>query len=314
MKLKVSVIAALIFSLVVSTASIDSAFAVSTTGHATPGGSGIKPAVNPNFPSVVYRVGASYQKGLAVRDADGNTQKGTEPFKGYGIVLTHKIMWTPDIEEISWLGNARYHTHLIVPTAFTESSVANGPYNNSLGFGDPSFFPLDLSWHFDRVQLMYYLGGFLPIGDYDKGNPTSLGRGFWSLVNIAGITWWIDEKKDWCLSVLARYEKHYTKKDTDFRNGDDLSFEWSLSKNITKEWEIGLVGYDWMQVTDDKGRDELGRSADLYDRDEVHALGLEAQYTNFEQGWQIALRGMRDYKTESRNEAWNTTLTFTYLF
>lgn len=314
MKLKVSFIAAFVSSLFFLLAGADLSFAQATNGHATPGGSGIKPAIMPNFPGLVYRVGLSYQHAFAMRDDSGNTNQRTEPLKAYGISLSHKLVWTPDIEEISWLGNARYHAHIIVPTTFAEMSAAGGPYNNSIGFGDPSFFPIDLSWQFDRVQLDYWIGGFIPIGDYDKGNPTSLGRGFWSWVNIAGVTWWIDEKKDWCLSVLARYEKHYTKKDTDFRNGDDLSFEWSISKNITKEWELGLVGYNWFQVGDDKGVDENGINADKYDKDQVHAVGLEAQYTNFEQGWQIALRGMRDYKAKNRLETWNTTLTFTYLF
>lgn len=310
MKTKLLAVFAFIFSLMTA----DLAYAVSTTGHASPGGSGIRPMTFPTMPSFVYRVCMTYQEGLAMRDDNGRIQRGTEPFKANGISLGHKFVWTPDMDRISWLGNAQYHTHLIVPTTFAQMSAGGSRFQHSTGFGDPSFFPLDLSWDYEHLQLTYSLGGFLPIGDYDKGNPTSLGRGFWSLVNIIGINWYPDEQKEWCLSLLTRYEKHYTQKDTDFRNGDDLSFEWSISKKLAKNWELGLVGYDWIQVRDDKGVDLAGRSADLYRKDQVHAAGLELEYTNYEHAFSIGLRGLRDWKAEGRLESWSISTTFTFLF
>lgn len=62
MKLKVSFIAAFVFSLFFLLAGTDLSFAKATNGHATPGGSGIKPAIMPNFPGLVYRVGLSYRQ------------------------------------------------------------------------------------------------------------------------------------------------------------------------------------------------------------------------------------------------------------
>ncbi len=301
MKIKIFLIAVAICFL-----GVVNSFAASVTGHFTPGGSGIKPAIVPRFLGLVYRLGVSYQEALSMRDGSGNTT--AEPFSAKGFTLAHKFVYTPDMERISFLGNAQYHMQLILPTTYAEMSAPKGSFD-SFGVGDSSFFPFALSWDFDNLQLMYFSGAFLPIGDFDKNNPTSLGKGFYTWVNLAGFTWWIDDKKDWCISILSRFEKHFKTKDKDLRQGCDLSFEWSFSKNITKEWEVGVCGYNLMQVTDDKGSAAFG-----LERDEVHGIGMEVQYTNLKKAYQIGLRTMRDYKVEGRPETWNVTSTFTFLF
>lgn len=132
---------------------------------------------------------------------------------------------------------------------------------------------------------------------------------FWTLVNMAGFTWDLGKNKDWYLVFLARYEKHYKTKNKELRQGDAPSFEWSLSKTFAKEWEIGLAGYNQIQIKSDKGTDSAG-----LEKDEVHGAGLEAKYTNFEHGYSIALRGMRDYKAENRPETCQVTITSTFIF
>lgn len=309
MKTKLLIVFAFIFSLFFSVAGADVAKAVSTTGHATPGGSGINPDIFPDRPSFVWRFVTAYQSAVANNDEHGHAVG--EPFEAYGLSFSHKFVYTPDIEKISWLGDATYHTHLILPMTFAEMSAGGAPYKNSLGIGDPTFFPLDLTWRFGKLQLAYSSGAFLPIGHHFKYNPTTLGRNFWTWVNIGGATW-IDD--NWSAGLLVRYEKHYTQRHTNFRNGDDLSFEWSISRKLNPNWEIGLVGYDWIQVGDDKGVDEFGRSADLYRHDQVHGAGFEVQYTNIEKGYQLGLRAVRDYKAEGRMETWHIAFTTTFLF
>lgn len=282
------------------------AFSAGVTGHDVAGGSGLRPAAFPNVPGVIYQIITTYQNALSLPDKHGNPT--AEPFEANGIGMGHKFVYTPDIDEISWLGNARLHLHLVIPMSFSQMSVMDSPYEHSCGIGDPSFYPV-LSWQVGNIQFAYASGAHIPVGDYDRDNPTSIGKGFWTLVNMAGFTWDFGENKDWCLGFLARYEKHYKTKDKELRQGDDLSFEWSMSKTFAKKWEIGLVGYNWIQVKSDKGADSVG-----LEKDEVHGAGLEAKYTNFEHGYSIALRGMRDYKAENRPETWQVTTTFTFMF
>lgn len=307
MKLKLTFVSCIMVSLFLGF-NADFAYSAGVTGHDVAGGSGLRPAAFPNVPGVIYQIITTYQNALSFPDKHGNPT--AEPFEANGIGMGHKIVYTPDMERISWLGDARLHLHMVIPMSFSQMSAMDGPYEHSCGIGDPSVYPV-LSWQLGDLQLAYALGAHIPAGDYDRDNPISIGKGFWTLVTMGGFTWEFGENNDWCLGGLVRYEKHYTTRHKDLRQGDDLSFEWSFSKTFAKEWEVGLAGYNFIQIKEDKG--SYAAAASL-EKDEVHGAGLEAKYTNFEHGYSIALRGMRDYKAENRPEAWQITTTFTFMF
>jgi len=59
--------------------------------------------------------------------------------------------------------------------------------------------------------------------------------------------------------------------DTNYKNGVDMHLDWGASRFVTKEWQIGLVGYFYNQVTCDSG------SGDRLDCVESGVLGVGPQ-------------------------------------
>ena len=44
---------------------------------------------------------------------------------------------------------------------------------------------------------------------------------------------------------------------TDYQNGIDLHLDWGASQFLSKQWQVGLVGYAYRQITPDSGSGDL---------------------------------------------------------
>ena len=59
---------------------------------------------------------------------------------------------------------------------------------------------------------------------------TRVGAGFWTFMQTAGATWYIDEEKTWAVSALNRYEFNTEQRDTHVTPGQAYTLEWGVSK------------------------------------------------------------------------------------
>ena len=183
--------------------------------------------------------------------------------------LAPRLLWVSDIPILG----GTYAADAIVPLIYKDIN-AGGAGGSEFGFFDPILEPFVISWHGERWDAVFALGGFIPVGDYDAGDPSSIGSGFWTQLTTLGTTLYLDPEKTWSASILSRYEVHSDQRDLDYRPGDDFHFEWSVAKNFCEVINAGVSGYANWQVTQDTGSDAPAAK----DKDRVFAVGPEITY------------------------------------
>lgn len=230
------------------------------------GGEGLKAASLPG-PGFNYLMYNNYYTASKTMDKNGN-----DAGIGFDIGVIANVNRFVYMTEKKILG-ADFGVHLLVP--LVKANLEIGAFHvdeDKSGLGDIVVEPLLLSWHKEKFDAVLGLAAFIPVGKYDKNDNVNIGQDHYTLMLSQGVTYYINDKKDWHAAYLARYEKHFSNKDLDITFGDDFHIEWGIGKTINHLYDIGLVGYSHWQVTEDSGSDATW---DKSVKDEVHAIGVE---------------------------------------
>ena len=175
------------------------------------------------------------------------------------------------------------------------------------GFGDllPQF---SLRWNEGANNVMTYITGNLTTGRYDPRRLANLGIGHNAIDGGAGYTYFNPQTGHELSGVLGftyNFENTYT----DYQNGVDVHFDWSASQLLTKQFQVGLVGYLYNQLSCDSG------SRDLVGCFESRVVGIGPQVGyiipmgRYLQGY-LNLKGYWEFDAAHRPDGWNTWLTF----
>jgi len=178
--------------------------------------------------------------------------------------------------------------------------------DNLVGYGD--LFPqFTLKWNEGVHNLMVYGMMNLPIGSYNPKRLANLGLGHWALDGGAGYTYF-NPQTGHEFSVVTGFTYNFINPYLDYQNGIDWHLDWSLSKFLTKQVQIGLVGYAFNQLTGDSGG-----GATLGDfKSRVFGVGPQIGYlfpVSDMQGY-LNLKAYGDFGAKHRAEGWNLWLTF----
>jgi hypothetical protein len=247
-------------------------------------------------PGIYFRSYELYYHADALHDGKGeNLPVG---FKADVAATAQRAIWVTDRIK-DYLGGANFGMHAIVPVIYSNVRLSRlelpdgsiGVHDKDIGIGDIVVSPVLLSWNKKRfdVSLDYEL--WMPTGDNDRNNASLPGKGFWTNLFTLGATGYLDEERQWTISVLSRYELHSQKKDYHYTPGDDFHFEW--------------------QLDDDAGSGAFGAH---YKKDRVYAAGVEGNYFIKDIGTHLSLRVLREFGAENRPEGIKTMLTFTKRF
>jgi len=96
--------------------------------------------------------------------------------------------------------------------------------------------------------------------------------------------------------------------DTDYRNGLDWHLDWGASQFLTKQVQVGLVGYFYNQLTPDSGQPAI--LGDFKSR--VGGIGPQIGYlfpVGDLQGY-VNLKAYWEFDAAHRPDGWNLWLTF----
>jgi hypothetical protein len=161
-----------------------------------------------------------------------------------------------------WLGvrllGANVETRAALPLPSLDLSLGvarsgnQGPLDRSgskTGFGDLQLAPLLLGWHDGALHQTAGVEGFVPTGKFDKNAPLNIGRNYWQVAPFYAATWLPDR---WQLSGKLRYAVNSKNKDTDYRSGNEFTFEYSAGYAVAPGLVLGINGYLYRQTTDDK--------------------------------------------------------------
>jgi hypothetical protein len=195
-------------------------------------------------------------------------------------------------------------TGALGPIGFTRSV---GTSDGVTGFGDiaPLF---SLRWNTGVHNVMTYITGNLTTGRYDPARLVNLGIGHNALDAGVGYTYF-NPQTGYEASATLGFTYNFENTHTDYRNGVDMHLDFGASKFVTKQWQLGIVGYLYQQIScDTGGGDRVGCF-----KSRVLGLGPQIGYTfplNEDYMGYVNLKGYGEFAAENRASGWNLWLTF----
>ena len=175
------------------------------------------------------------------------------------------------------------------------------------GFGD--ILPLaSLRWNFGVHNFMTYLTGNLTTGVYHSQSIANLGIGH-NAIDGGGSYTYFDQKTGREFSATLGFTYNFENEHTNYQNGIDMHLDWGASQFLTKQWQVGIVGYWYDQLSCDSG------SGDRVGCFESRVVGIGPQIgyvIPLSKEWQgyINLKGYAEFAAQNRPDGWNAWLTF----
>ena len=176
-----------------------------------------------------------------------------------------------------------------------------------VGFGDliPQF---ALRWNAGVNNYMTYVTGDIPVGMYDSMRLANLGIGHGAIDAGGGYTYFNPQTGHEFSGVLG-FTYNFINTAAQYQSGVDMHFDWGASQFITKQVQVGLVGYVYKEIGCDSGSgDRVGCF-----QSQVVGVGPQVGYI-FPLGEK--LQGYLNFKlygefaAENRPSGWNAWVTF----
>ncbi|MDQ3020318.1 MAG: transporter [Bacteroidota bacterium] len=128
------------------------------------------------------------------------------------------------------------------------------------GFADMTFMPFALSWASDILNLTAAYSLVAPTGRYTPGGSDNVGLGYWTnMFQAFGYIYPMKIKgkpsQAMAIMIAATMEINSKIKDIDVTTGNRFTVEYGISQYLTDRLEIGFMGGNNFQITDDKGSD-----------------------------------------------------------
>src|SRR5262249_27210312 len=202
------------------------------------------------------------------------------------------------------------------------SSSINGTLTTSIGnitatrsgsisderWGFADLFPqASLRWNSGVNNFMVYMTGNIPIGTYDSTRLANFGLGHGAIDGGVGYTYFNPQTGNE-FSIVTGLAGNFVNPSTDYTNGIDWHLDWGASKFVTKQLQLGAVGYVYKQLTPDSGAPLiLGAN-----ESQVVGVGPQLGYSfpvGNMQGY-LNLKAYWEFDAERRASGWNTWLTF----
>ena len=175
------------------------------------------------------------------------------------------------------------------------------------GFSDliPTF---AIRWNAGVNNFMTYITGGIPIGSYQSNRLANLGTGFWS-VDVGGGYTYFDQKAGHEFSAVLGFTYNAINPATQYQSGVDMHLDWGASQFLTKQWQVGIVGYVYQEIGCDSGSgDRVGCF-----QSRVLGVGPQVGYIfPINDKWQgyLNLKGYGEFDNANRPAGWNVWLTF----
>jgi hypothetical protein len=174
------------------------------------------------------------------------------------------------------------------------------------GFGD--LIPqVAVRWNAGVNNYMTYLTGDIPVGTYSSSNLANIGIGHAAIDGGVGYTYF-DPKTGHEFSAVAGLTGNFENYATNYTSGVDFHLDWGASQFLTKQLQIGLVGYVYAQLTPDSGCAPV--LCPMESR--VFGIGPQIGYifpvANM-QGY-LNLKAYKEFDNNDRPDGYNVWLTF----
>ncbi|MDR2851991.1 MAG: transporter [Burkholderiaceae bacterium] len=273
------------------------ALTASAPALATEGGGSVYPVGAENFvccalpPPGVY--GMVYGQSYSANKLLGNDGSVVTPstFKVNANALVPRVVWVTPYQ----IGGASLAFHAMVPIVNLDVRVAPGMSQSKTGIGD-IVFGTGLGWHLsEHLHTVVGVDFFAPTGDYNKDDLANIGRNYWAVQPLAGISYIDPEGLNADLKLM--WTINARNKDTQYTSGQELIVDYALGWGLGKGWVLGVGGYLYQQITNDKSNgftatDNKGRAM---------AIGPSIKYDSGK-GWFLTLKYQKEFSVRNRTD------------
>jgi hypothetical protein len=199
------------------------------------------------------------------------------------------------------------------------AGTVTGPLGNTIPFG-PRFDSINstvwgfsdlipqfaLRWNSGVNNYMTYVTGDVPIGAYSATRLANTGDGHGAFDAGAGYTYFNPQTGHEFTGVLG-FTANFINPATQYQNGVDMHFDWGASQFLTKQVQIGLVGYAYKDIGCDSGSgDRVGCF-----QSQVLGVGPQIGYIFPIGGMQgyLNLKAYGEFDGSDRPSGWNAWVT-----
>ena len=177
-------------------------------------------------------------------------------------------------------------------TASASVSGLNTEFNKANSVtGSTDIYPLaSLAWNKGNNNFMTYVTGAIPVGTYSATSLSSIGIGHAAMDAGGGYTY-LNNKTGLEFSSVVGATYNWMNNQTNYKNGIDSHMDWSLSQFLSQNWQVGIAGYVYYQLTADSGS---GNRVGAF-KSQVAAIGPQIGYL-FNIGKKQAYINLRAYK------------------
>ncbi|MGB9408135.1 MAG: transporter [Terracidiphilus sp.] len=137
-----------------------------------------------------------------------------------------------------------------IPAVYQELHVAPGKYEK-FGLGNVDLIPLGVAYNKGNWHWFYQGDFFLPGAPYDKSAVLNIGQHNFAAGPVGAFTY-LSKKAAWEASSKVDYIVNFKDSATGYRGGNELTWEYTAIRAVSKKASIGLNGYLYKQTTDDQ--------------------------------------------------------------
>jgi hypothetical protein len=232
-------------------------------------------------------------------DSSGNDRAGISNFNVHASAVTPRLQYVWSGVEL-WGANIEtrfgFSAYVDAHVSFDLQTPGGKIHRegSSTGIGDMLIGPALLGWHSERFHQTAGVEFFLPTGKFDKTQLANTSRGYYSVGPAYLFTWFPTDviEVSGSLIYLINRKNH----DTNYRSGDEVSFDYGLGYALTPAWQIGANGYLYKQVTDDKQNGQVFGDGN---RGQVLAIGPFVRY-HLSPDWGITLKWQHEGQVENK--------------
>lgn len=259
----------------------------------------------------------NYYHANRLNDGDGNNL--VPGFTVDAWVDYNQFVYVPPLE----LGDFKLGVGAVIPFAHLRQN-AGGAISSSQGLADIILQPLIVGWQKDYFHVVMVQGVIAPTGAYDRNSDVNVGRNTWQYQPQLSLGY-IDPQGFEATATVS-YISSTANKDpmvffanptgSNYRTGNEVAVDFALGYNFTKEFELGLTGYYYKQVSRDTLSDAAA-NADLQQnfngfKGSVAALGIGARYLT--QYGEFYAQVNREFEAKNRTQGTSAWLRWSVAF
>ncbi len=203
---------------------------------------------------------------------------------------------------------ANYGYGIVVPflDLDLDGTIPDTPINiagSDASIADIQVIPYILQWHpSENLATNTQLQIQIPTGHYDKNDVITTGLNHWTFSPAFNFTYATDSGFE--VSSSFQLDINTENKDTDYTSGIEYRHEFAVGQRFN-EWTLGLGGFYYKQLTDDKGP----ASSNIINgnRAEVTAIGPELSF--FQPGLPlVSFHAYKEFNAKNRTEGYTAAL------